>query len=124
MKVILSIKPQYAEAIFSGKKKFEYRKSIFRKDVQSVVVYESSPCCRIIGEFFFDEILIDNPSAIWSKTHEHSGISHAFFDDYFQNRNLAYAIRISKAVRYSEPIPFNVLFPNCRPPQSFMYINE
>lgn len=30
MKVLLSIKPKYANAIFAGTKKFEFRRSIFK----------------------------------------------------------------------------------------------
>lgn len=38
MKVLLSIKPEFVEEIILGNKKFEYRKSIFkRKDISSIV---------------------------------------------------------------------------------------
>ena len=30
MKVLLSIKPEFVEKIFSGEKRFEYRKNIFK----------------------------------------------------------------------------------------------
>ena len=33
MKILLSIKPEYAHKIFSGEKKFEYRKIIFKKNI-------------------------------------------------------------------------------------------
>ena len=39
MTVLLSIKPEFAEKIFNGTKKFEFRKSIFKNtDVKKVVV--------------------------------------------------------------------------------------
>ena len=31
MKILLSIKPEFAERIFDGSKKYEFRKVIFRK---------------------------------------------------------------------------------------------
>ena len=38
MKVLLSIKPEFAEKIFNGTKKYEFRKSIFKnKDVDKVI---------------------------------------------------------------------------------------
>ena len=50
MKVLLSIKPEFADKIFNGTKKYEFRKSIFKnKDVDTVVVYASSPCKYIIN---------------------------------------------------------------------------
>ena len=52
MKVLLSIKPEFADKIFNGTKKYEYRRSIFKKkEVKTVVVYASSPIQKIIGEF-------------------------------------------------------------------------
>ena len=39
MKALLSIKPEFAEAIFNGKKRFEYRKVIFKKEVKYIQVY-------------------------------------------------------------------------------------
>ncbi len=58
MKVLLSIKPKYAELIFDGSKKFEFRRTIFKNiQVKTVVVYASSPVQRVIGEFQIEEIL-------------------------------------------------------------------
>ena len=43
MKVLLSIKPEFVEAIFSGEKLYEYRKAIFKKNVTTVVIYATKP---------------------------------------------------------------------------------
>ena len=44
MNVLLSIKPEFAFKIFDGTKKYEFRKSIFKKPgVKKVIVYASSP---------------------------------------------------------------------------------
>ena len=51
MKVLMSIKPLYAEQILQGKKKYEYRRRIFkRSDVSSLVIYESAPVSLVVGE--------------------------------------------------------------------------
>ena len=66
MKVLLSIKPKFAEKIFDGTKKFEFRKSIFKNDkVRKVVVYASFPVQKVIGEFTIADILNDDVAAIW-----------------------------------------------------------
>lgn len=57
MKVLLSIKPEYAYKIFSGEKKFEYRKIIFKKKIKSVIVYATKPVGKIIGEFEIEDII-------------------------------------------------------------------
>ena len=50
MKVILSIKPEFVEKIINGEKKFEYRRKIFKKDVEKVLIYASSPIKLVVGE--------------------------------------------------------------------------
>ena len=57
MKVLLSIKPEFVEKIFAGTKKYEFRKSLFKKSgVKYVVIYASAPIKRVVGEFEIDDI--------------------------------------------------------------------
>lgn len=122
MKVLLSIKPEYAERIFSGEKKYEFRRTIFRNaNVTRVVVYASSPIKKIIGEFEIDSILSEEPSALWGLTQKHSGISKEFFYDYFNGKEIAHAIRIASVKKYNRPLCIKKHF-NLLPPQSFIYL--
>lgn len=101
MKVLLSIKPEFAEKIFDGSKRYEFRKSIFKNSsVDIIVVYASAPVQQVIGEFDVEDILVENPSELWHKTKEHSGITKDFFDQYFKVKDKGYAIKISKTRRY------------------------
>ena len=68
MKILLSIKPEFVEEIFSGRKKFEYRKAIFtNKKVTSVIVYSTMPVGKIVGEFTIEEVLVMNLSRFGGK---------------------------------------------------------
>ena len=122
MTVLLSIKPEFAEKIFDGTKKYEFRKSIFKNtDVQTVVVYASSPVQRVIGEFTIDRILNDDLDSIWDETAPYSGITHDFYMSYFANKEKAYAIKIRNTKRYSRArrlSDYNIQYA----PQSFAYI--
>jgi predicted transcriptional regulator len=121
MKVVLSIKPEFANKIFDGTKKFEFRKSIFRNTaVKTVIVYASYPVQQVIGEFEIEEILSQAPETLWKLTSQFSGISKEYFDSYFAKKNTGYAIKIKKAVRYQKPKNLKVDF-NLVPPQSFAY---
>ena len=42
MKALLSIKPEFVNEILTGRKKYEYRKRIFKQDIEAVVIYASS----------------------------------------------------------------------------------
>lgn len=123
MKVLLSIKPEFVEKIFSGEKLFEYRKAIFKRpEVKSVVIYSTMPEGLIVGEFEIGEILAKHPEDLWEQTKDSSGIDKQFFDEYFLDREVAYAIEIKNLNKYS--IPFNPYkrWRGFKAPQSFMYI--
>lgn len=122
MRVLLSIKPEFAFKIFEGKKKFEFRKVIFKNpNVKTVVVYASSPVQRVIGEFEIEDILSSDPSDIWRKTKEYSGISEDFFYEYFLDREIAHAIKIKKTKKYKHPLLLQDNY-NVVPPQSYVYL--
>jgi predicted transcriptional regulator len=124
MKVLLSIKPEFAEKIFEGTKKYEFRRSVFKnKNVKTVLVYASSPVQRVIGEFEIDSILNDELKQLWNITKDFSGITENFFFEYFQNKEKGYAIKIKKTRKYNKSLSLKDDF-NANPPQSFMYIEE
>jgi len=122
MKVLLSIKPEFALKIFDGSKKYEYRRTIFKNPaVSGVIVYVSSPTKLVIGEFAIEDILHDKLQLLWTMTNSHAGISKKRFFDYFANKSKGYAIKIKKARMYDTPLSLNS-FTVSSPPQSFMYL--
>lgn len=123
MDVLLSIKPEFALQIFAGKKKFEYRRIIFREPVERIVVYASSPIQMIIGEFFLKEVLFDELDSLWCKTHRYSGISEKYFYSYFCDKDKGYAIKVGRTLKYQTPLPLNNLY-GLKAPQSFAYLPD
>ena len=120
MKVLLSIKPEYAEKIFSGEKKFEFRKTEFKKRMETVVVYATMPVGKIIGEFSIKKIHKDLPELIWQRTMNYSGIDESFFNEYYHGKDFAIAIEVDNPKLYDKPINPNEKFQNFKAPQSFM----
>lgn len=124
MKALLSIKPQFVEKIISGEKLYEYRKAIFKRpDVKSVVIYSTMPEGKIVGEFTIGNIIAKHPSELWEETKEFSGINKKFFDEYFYNREIAYAIQIKDFKKYETPIDPYEKERDFKAPQSFKYID-
>lgn len=122
MRVLLSIKPQFADKIFSGEKKYEFRRSIFKRSgIKKVVVYASAPISMIIGEFDIEDILVDDVMSLWAQTKEFAGITLEYFLSYFNGRDNGYAIKVKKTVRYAKPYSIESHF-GVKPPQSFLYI--
>lgn len=124
MKVVLSIKPEFADKIFDGSKKFEFRRSIFKnEDVKTVIVYASSPVKKVIGEFEIDSIIKEELESLWQMTSDYSGISKDYFDKYFFDKEAGYAIKIKSTKRYRQPKSLQKDF-DLMPPQSFAYCTK
>jgi len=124
VKVLLSIKPKYADKIFAGTKKYEFRRNIFKnRDIKTVVVYASSPVQKVIGEFEIETILSKDIDQLWNLTGQESGINKDFFFEYYKGRDSGFAIKIKKALRYEIPLDLKRDF-NLTPPQSFVYIQK
>lgn len=123
MNVILSIKPEFVEKIFSGEKKYEYRKVSFKQKVDTVYIYASRPIGKIVGEFKLEEIICDTPENIWKLTKEQSGVTKKFFDKYYEGKDKGVALKIKDCEEYEEGVNPDTLVTNFKVPQSFIYTN-
>ena len=122
MKVLMSIKPEFANKIFDGTKEFEFRRAIFKNpDIKSIIVYASSPVQKVIGEFEIDNIITSDIESLWKQTSQKSGISRLYFIQYFGGKELGHAIKIKKTHKYKKPLCLKEDF-NLLPPQSFCYV--
>ena len=121
MNAILSIKPQFVEEIVAGKKKFEYRKSVFKQPVEKVFVYASAPISKVIGEFQPVDVVVGTPGDVWKETNKFSGITKKFFDEYYKGRKTAYAIVIQNFVKYDCQVN---LPKGMHAPQSYCYVES
>lgn len=122
MKVLLSIKPNFAEQIFNGSKTYEFRRTIFKnKNIRTVVVYVSSPIQQVIGEFEIGEIIYAPLSVLWKRTQLNAGLSRKEFYKYFTDKEKGYAIKIKKIHKYRKPLSLKQNF-RVNPPQSFIYL--
>lgn len=122
--VLLSIKPEYANKIFEGTKRFEFRRKLFtNRNVNRIVVYVTAPVSQVIGEFEIAGILELDLDELWEKTKEFSGIKKEFFDAYFYGQEKGYAIKIGPTTRYENPLELSAKFKVKHPPQSFVYLD-
>jgi predicted transcriptional regulator len=121
-RVLLSIHPEFAEAIFDGHKHYEFRRVLFKEDVNEVVVYATMPVARVIGSFKIVDIYEDAPKALWKKTKAVAGVTKEKFDSYFKDRTRAFAIKVGAPVRFAVPQPLSKYVASNIPPQSFCYI--
>ena len=124
MNILLSIRPKYIEEIIKGNKRYEFRKSIFKKDVDKVWIYATSPTKKIVGTFVIGEIIKDTPDNLWNEFNGLSGLTEQEFFDYFSGINVGFAIELTYLKLFKDPIDPKVVFPNFIPPQSFYYFED
>lgn len=121
-KALVSIKPEFVTSILSGKKKYEYRKIKFRQDVDSFLIYSTSPVMKVVAEVKITGIIEGSPEDVWEKTENGSGIDKSFYDIYYNGKDYAIAFCLGKVKifkRAKNLSSYNIK----NPPQSFMYLN-
>ena len=79
LNAIFAIKPKYVEKIFSGEKRFEFRSTVCKQQINKIVIYETSPISKIVGEVSVSKVLKDTPENIWLKTKDYAGIDYDSF---------------------------------------------
>ena len=121
--ILMPIKPEYVNKIFSGEKKFEYRKRVCKKNIDKIIVYSSSPVQKVVGELIIRNVLCDKKDIIWNKTKMYGGIDKDKYDKYYENSNIAVAYEIEKAILYDIPKELKDYKVNTAP-QSYIYIER
>ena len=121
---ILSIKPIYAQAIIEGTKKVEFRKKIFKREVEKIFIYSSMPKKMIVGYFTIAEIIEDTPINLWKKFNKVGGISEKDFFEYYKNVEKGFSIKIDRVFKFEEEIEPSEFIEEFYAPQSYIYIKE
>lgn len=120
-RALLSIKPPFAAAILRGEKRFEFRRSVFSRKVDIVLMYVSSPVKRVVAEFDVADIITESLPQLWEETRRFAGIDEAYFYSYFRGISHGHAIAIGNVRQYDAPFsPLAEL--GLRAPQSFAYV--
>lgn len=123
MNLLISIKPEFVNKILANEKLYEFRKSIFKQDVDKIFIYSTYPVKKIVGYFEVGEIICKPPHELWNSLSDVSGISKKDFFKYYANSNEGFAIKIDKLHIFDEFIDMNE-YENFKAPQSFCYVEN
>ncbi len=115
---IISIKPEYVKKIFSGEKKYEFRKCNI--DSNLFFIYETAPVSAVVG-YVLTGKFISAVNKTWEYLNRYAGISESDFYLYYKDKRIAYAYEIKQVYKFAKPIPLEH-FGLKRPPQSFCYL--
>lgn len=106
--LLMSIKTKYANEIFKGNKRYEFRKrSIGNKNLnKKIYIYSSKKEKAIIGYIVVDKILTGNLDYILKETNNTGNIDIV---NYYENSNNCYALHIAKYHKFKKSISLNEL---------------
>lgn len=121
-KIIISINPEYVEKIISGEKKYEYRTKAAKKDIDKIIIYETTPVKKVVAEAEILDVLIMKPDELWELTKSQAGITKSFFMSYFKGKGVAYAYKLGRVTVYRRPMELSA-FGVKSAPQSFVYVS-
>jgi len=100
--IVLPIQSEFAEAILSGNKAFEYRKVLGDQDPIFVLLYVRETS-SIPGAFAPGRIFRGTPNEVWQLT-AGSGTSPERFRSYFENQDRGIAIEVRRFERFRPPL--------------------
>lgn len=128
--LLISVKPEFAEKIISGKKTIELRKSAPKKvrKKNHVLIYVTAPIKELWGICKIKNIIKDNPITLWRNHGSRTGITEAQFKEYYKTSQNAYALELEEIRNFSkysiELKDLKKAFPDFMPPQTYTYITS
>lgn len=106
--LLLSIKPTYADLIFSNKKLVEIRKRFSSKYIGSrVTLYSTAPRKELSGYAKIRNVIKANPKEIWERYQPYIAASYSDYRQYVGNNNEVNAILLENVEKYKERIPIS-----------------
>ena len=120
---LFSIKPKYSRLIFSGKKKFELRKTLPRIKNKLIAVYETSPTKKVVGICEISNYY-ELPLKKISKFIKKSQVDDKFIYQYYENSDKFVAIEITKTYPFRKSLNLEEFSKKqIVAPQSFSYMD-
>ena len=98
--LVLSLKPKYADAILSGTKTVELRRTRPKIKIPTLtLIYSTSPVRSIVGSCRADWTESQTLRDLWRLTSDRAGVSRREFHEYFAGLSEGVALHLSGAQR-------------------------
>ena len=120
--LLISLRPRFAQAIYSGEKKFELRRTSPKGRVGRVFIYETAPVSAITGFFEATSVRHRNKRQVWTELGDHLSLQKSEFDEYLKDRELAVTIGVGNPVRLGRPVHLQEALGSPEAPQSFRFL--
>lgn len=121
--VLLAIKPKWADAIFDGRKEYEYRRAPPKSiDAPFRMVLYVTGRKELWGAVTVDEILSDPPEDLVDRTIDDVPHTPGSILGYFKGKAEGHALHVTERTRFKnllDPVDFGL-----RGPQNFAYFPD
>lgn len=124
-RIILAIKPHFADAILDGTKTIELRRRTAISPGSKVYLYATAPIQAIVGEFECRFAHLDSVKNLLEQFKEAAAIKTEQAHAYFSGCDEGVALGIGNARRWSKPLLLSTLqraCPTFRPPRSSLQL--
>lgn len=121
--ILISIKPQYAAAIYYGTKTVELRKRVPNVPIGTpCLIYETSPVSQVTGWFIYSGAYRFRLDLFTWTLLAHAQVSYDALRHYYSGRQFGYAWVVDEPTKFAQPIPLTKLTSQ-HPPQSYQFID-
>jgi predicted transcriptional regulator len=120
-KMLMSINPEHVAKILCEKKSVEYRKTAPKRMVRSILIYSTSPVKRVVAEAELKGVIVGDVDDVWRLTEAYAGVSHNFYQQYFQYKKRAVAFKLGSVKAFEEPLKLS-WYGLTHPTRNFCYL--
>ena len=120
---LISIHPEHATNIIRGKKRYEYRKVLPKREISFLVLYCTAPVKKITAVVEVKDRLVASLEDIWNQTSHGAGISRCDFLEYYSGKQKASVFVLGEVYQLKDPIELSDLPGQKASPQSFYYLD-
>ena len=125
--VVLSLKPRFAEAILSGVKTVELRRTVPKIVVPTrALLYATTPVRALLGTCIITRVQTADLAVLWREHGSRSDLRYHEFERYFDGVDVGTALVLTQPQAFGRRVPLQDLRAKprgFRPPQSFAYVD-
>ena len=121
--IMIPIKSRFVKDILAKTKTFELRRTIPKKDVDRIILYETMPVGAAVASIAIKCIHHKTIEELWELTKGKNSLTKEEFNKYFDGKTKGYAYEISKVFNFFDRISlkrYNIK----NPPQNFIYMKD
>ena len=120
--ILLSIHPNFADAIISGKKKYELRKNRISDEINWIYLYETKPVQKVTARVALQKILTASPKILKTIIDlSETELTSDQYNKYYEYSKIASALVLGRVEQFSKPLPLSD-FKISRIPQNYCYL--